>query len=89
MGCAADQLELIRIRLPVDQDQIRLNVTMPTIFPLAAARVIALPRFQQQIRQQRCEYSAQVDVERGAAPTVLLALVVTAVELPRVIKRPH
>lgn len=73
---------------PVDQDKIRLDVTITMIFPLASECVIMVLFGQRSIIGQRSDDSDEVTLKGQPMWPFCLALQV-ALELARLLNRPH
>jgi hypothetical protein len=57
-----DKSQCAGIRLAVDQHEIGFHVAISMVFPVADQRMIAMPRFQREIGQQRGQDSVKVGI---------------------------
>jgi hypothetical protein len=55
MRAETHQLETAGIRLTIDQEKVRLDVTIPVILPLASERVIKIPPGQRPVSRKQIE----------------------------------
>jgi hypothetical protein len=65
MGTKTDQQETIAIGVTIDQHQVRLDVTVTVIFPLAGKRMVSIARGQGLVVGQEGENGWQIQVERS------------------------
>jgi hypothetical protein len=63
MRAEADQVEMIFIRLPVNQDQVRLDVAVPVVGPFTGEWVIEVAVGQGKIGSERVHDAHQDSIE--------------------------
>ena len=68
MGSEANQAQGFDVGLLVDQHQVRLHVAVPVIVPLAAQRMVVVPRFEGLIVGQDPHDRYQDGIEGRPAP---------------------
>lgn len=78
----------VGIALLVDQNQVRFDVAVPVILPVASERVVVVTRLQGSISQQCRQNSVKVGFERRPVLAFGFALVIPS-ELASVVRRPH
>lgn len=82
------QPQSVGIRLPVDQQQVGLDVTFAVARPIARKIVVAITRIQRLIGRQCNQHRLERVIERGSMLALSLPLVV-ALERGGTINRPH
>jgi hypothetical protein len=83
-----DKLQRLRIRLPVDQDQIRLDMAIALIAPVARARMVSIAIRQDLVASQRSQDPSQVGLQRRAMDPFPFPFVVT-LKTCRPLNPPH
>ena len=73
MRTETDKLKAGVVRLAVDQDQIRPDVAIAVIGPLAAERVIEIPPRQRLVLRQRTDGFEQIGIEAFAVSSGFFA----------------
>ncbi len=76
------------IGLLVNQNEVRFDVAVPMILPVASEGVVAVTRLQGLISQQCRQNSVKVGLEFGPVLAFGLSLVIPF-ELAGVVRRPH
>ena len=88
MRAQPHQIEVRRVRLSIDEHEVRPDVAVAVVGPVTGERVIEISARQLRIGLQQIDRMGEVSVERLAMPPGLLALVV-ALEAVRVPNRPQ
>ena len=88
MRSEAYKFEAVRVRLPIDQNEIRLDVTIAKIPPLAGKRMIEVAPRQHLIIRQKPYCFCQISIEAPPMPTGFLSTII-ALELSRIPNTPH
>jgi len=84
----AHKLQQLSVWFSIDQHQIRLDVAIPVVFPIARERMVTVTWLQRQIDHQRRQDGCEISVERGAVLALFFTLVI-ALELAKMLNRPH
>ena len=66
MGTQAYQLQHILVGFPVDEDQIGPEVTIPMVTPVPGQWMIAVPRVERPVIDERFQHLDQDGIQRGA-----------------------
>ena len=88
MRAEPDKFNRPIIRLAVDQDEVRPDVAIPAIAPLASKRVIKVSPWQILIVRQNRDGFEEMSIKLSAVPPRFLAFVI-ATEAARVSNTPH
>ncbi len=88
MGAQTDQFQAPRIRQPVDQHQIRLDVAIAMVLPFPCRRVIVESLWKGRVIDQECNHGHEIGIEGEAVLTLALALIVH-LESCGATNRPH
>ena len=88
MGAQEHQAQRFSVRLLVNQHQIRFDVAVAMVLPLASQRMVPVTRRQRFVSQQGGQDRTNLSVQRGPVLTLAFAPVI-ALELTRVLRRPH
>jgi len=88
MRSEAYKLEVLCVRLPIDQNEVRSDVTIAKIPPLAGKRVIEVAPREHLIIRQKPYYFCQISIEAPPMPTGFLSTII-ALELSRIPNTPH
>src|SRR5207237_9109802 len=84
----AHQFQIFVVRLSVDENEVRPDVAVAVILPLATKPVIEIPARQWRIGREHGQRVHQEGIELLAVPAGLLASVI-ALEARRIFNRPH
>lgn len=88
MRAEANELQRFCVRLPVNQHQIRLDVAITVILPIARERMVVMPICKQLIYCKSLYDRHQIGVERRPVLSLGCALVVP-LELACAVNCPH
>jgi hypothetical protein len=68
MRAKAHKLEGIGVRFAVDENEIRLQMTVAVILPFAVERMVEIPAWQRRVRRQQIHYLHELGVQILSVP---------------------